>query len=58
MKQAEVFLLMECECPNCGLRQEVDFAYENENALLETDCDGCDTIFSYCHPENTYGLSN
>jgi len=57
MKQAETWLALEAECPYCGQIHQPEQVDEHEDELSEWYCDKCQQEFTYCHPENQYGLA-
>lgn len=57
VKQAETWQALECQCPYCGTIQTVEWVDETVNGLEECQCENCNEKFTYCHPENNYGLA-
>ena len=57
MKQAETYMELKAVCPSCGDHTEVEWVDETVNGLENWVCERCNERFSYCHPENIYGLS-
>ena len=55
--QAETFIELQAQCPHCADDQIVEWADETVNGLEEWTCTHCGEDFTYCHPENQYGLS-
>ncbi len=55
MEQAESYIELHAECPNCGKNQAVEWVDETEDGKEEWTCETCVIVFAYCHPENQYG---
>lgn len=55
-KQAETFLALQAECPNCNAIEEVGLCDESVDGLEDWVCEHCNEYFTYCHPGNLYGL--